>query len=281
VKKLGADHPITLATLLNLAQTYRATGKTAEAIVLYEQVRDACVKKLGADHPLTLVTLDNLAGAYLLNGKTAEAIALFEQVRDARVKKLGVDHPHTLITLNNLAGAYRDAGKTAEAIALLKQVRDVRISNLGADHPHTLDTLAGLALAYEAAGKPEQALPLLQQAALGVEKRQFVHANAGPIIGAMIDYYERQKKYDQAEAWRRKWLTVVKERSGAESLPYAMEMALLGRNLLKQKRWTDAEATLHDCLAIREKKQPDDWTTFNAKSMLGEALNGQMKRAEA
>jgi hypothetical protein len=36
-----------------------------------------------------------------------------------------------------------------------------------------------------------------------------------------------------------------------------------------------------DCLIIREKKQPDDWTTFTTKSMLGEALNGQKKRAEA
>ena len=74
---------------------------------------------------------------------------------------------------------------------------------------------------------------------------------------------------------------MVKERSGADSLPYATEMAVLGLNLLKQKKWTDAEAALRDCLAIREKKQPDEWTTFNARSMLGEALNGQKKRAEA
>jgi serine/threonine protein kinase/tetratricopeptide (TPR) repeat protein len=280
-KKLGAHHPITLVTLLSLAQTYRAAGETAKAIALYEQVRDACTKKLGADHPLTLTTLDNLAGAYLIAGKKEEAVALFEQVRDARVKKLGADHPHTLITLNNLAGAYRVMGKTTQAIALFTQVRDVRMNSLGADHPHTLDTLAGLGLTYEAAGNPEQAVPLLQQAGLGIERRHFVHPNAGLIVGALVDCLERLKQYQQAEAWRKKWLAIVKERSGAESLPYATEMALLGKNLLKQKKWTEAEATLRDCLAIREKIQPDDWTTFNVESMLGEALNGQKKRAEA
>ena len=38
---------------------------------------------------------------------------------------------------------------------------------------------------------------------------------------------------------------------------------------------------LHDGLAIREKKQPDDWTTFNTRSMLGEALNGRKRYADA
>jgi tetratricopeptide (TPR) repeat protein len=281
MKKLGADHPITLATELNKAQAYRAAGKTAETIVLYQQVQDASSKKLGSDHPFTLATLDNLAGAYLLAGKTAEAVALFEKVRDARVRKIGADHPHTLITLDNLAGAYRDAGRTAEAIALFEQVHDLRLKKLGADHPQTLATLAGLAMAYETAGNQKQALHLLQQSAMGIERRQFIDPHADPIVGALIGCHERLGQYAQAEAWRKKWLAVVKERSGPDSLPYATEMALLGRNLLKQKKWTEAEATLQVCLAIREKKQPDDWTTFNAQSMLGEALNGQKKRAEA
>src|SRR5262249_13447654 len=36
-----------------------------------------------------------------------------------------------------------------------------------------------------------------------------------------------------------------------------------------------------ECLAIREKTQPDVWSTFNTKSMLGGALLGQKKHAEA
>ena len=38
---------------------------------------------------------------------------------------------------------------------------------------------------------------------------------------------------------------------------------------------------LRECLAIREKKEPDAWTTFNAKSLLGAALAGQKKYADA
>jgi tetratricopeptide (TPR) repeat protein len=197
------------------------------------------------------------------------------------VKKLGADHPHTLGTLINLAGAYLAAGKTAEAIALLEQVRNSQVKELGADHPHTLDTLARLAVAYQAAGKLEQALALLQQASVGIETRQFYHPNAGVIVGALIACHERLKHYDQAEAWRRKWLVVVKGRSGADSLPSATEMALLCTNLLKQKKFADAEPLARECLAIRAKKEPDAWTSFNSKSLLGAAMLGQKKYAEA
>jgi serine/threonine protein kinase/tetratricopeptide (TPR) repeat protein len=281
VKSFGADHPLTLLTLLGLAGAYLSTGKTVEAVAFLEQARDAGTKKLGADHPITLATLHNLAQTYRAAGKTAEAVALYEQVRDACAKKLGADHPLTLATLDSLAGAYLLAGKTAEAIALYEQVRDARVKTLGTDHPHTLTTLAGLAGAYQAAGKPEQALPLFLQAAVGIEKRQFVHPQAGPIVGALSDCYERLNQSPQAEVWRRKWLAVVKERSGPESLSYAGELASWGLRLLQQKRWIDAEPVLRECLALREKKEPDAWTTFNARSMLGEALNGQQRRAEA
>ena len=52
-------------------------------------------------------------------------------------------------------------------------------------------------------------------------------------------------------------------------------------SLLDQKKWTESEPLLRECLAIREKKEPDDWRTFNTKSMLGGALLGQKKYAEA
>ena len=38
---------------------------------------------------------------------------------------------------------------------------------------------------------------------------------------------------------------------------------------------------LRECLALREKKQPDLWSTFNTKLLLGAALLGQKKYAEA
>jgi hypothetical protein len=51
--------------------------------------------------------------------------------------------------------------------------------------------------------------------------------------------------------------------------------------LLQSKAFADAEPPLRECLAIREKAGPDDWTTFNTRTMLGGALLGQKKYAKA
>jgi hypothetical protein len=62
---------------------------------------------------------------------------------------------------------------------------------------------------------------------------------------------------------------------------YAGGLASLGVSLLERQKWIDAEPVLRECLALREKEGPDDWTTFNARSMLGGALLGQERRTEA
>ena len=51
--------------------------------------------------------------------------------------------------------------------------------------------------------------------------------------------------------------------------------------LLLEKKPAEAELKLRECLTIRQKIQPDDWTTFDTKSMLGEALLDQKKFADA
>jgi serine/threonine-protein kinase len=40
-------------------------------------------------------------------------------------------------------------------------------------------------------------------------------------------------------------------------------LAQLSLSLVQQKKWTEAEPVLRECLAIREKAQPDLWSTFN------------------
>jgi serine/threonine protein kinase/tetratricopeptide (TPR) repeat protein len=243
-KQLGADHPDTLTTLNCLALAYREAGKFPEAVALYEQVHDARVKRLGPEHPDTLTTLHHLALAYRAAGKFPEAIARFEQLRDAHVKRLGPDHPQTLTTLNNLAWTYRAAGNGTESIALYQQVREARMRKLEADQQDAFNTLIELAETYALVGNAEQALRLFQQAALAIEKRKFVHPNAGQVIDGLSCCHELLKQYAEAEVWRRKWLAVVKNQAGLESVAYTTALAALGANLLKQANYADAEPLL-------------------------------------
>jgi hypothetical protein len=50
---------------------------------------------------------------------------------------------------------------------------------------------------------------------------------------------------------------------------------------MKRAKWTEAEPLLPECLAIRARAAPDDWSRFNTMSLLGEALLGQGRYAEA
>src|SRR5215207_3458560 len=138
-----------------------------------------------------------------------------------------------------------------------------------------------LALAYRDVGKPDRALPLFRAAAAGVENGQFVHQHADQILRNFAGCLEYFRHWDQAEAWRRKLLTVVKTRRGAGSPWYASDMVPLGANLLAQKRFADAEPVLRECLASRERTAPAGWSTAYTRSLLGAALSGQQKYAEA
>ena len=156
--------------------------------------------------------------------------------------------------MTNLALGYKAAGKLGQALPLLEETLKLRKAKLGADHPKTLISMHNLAMSYHAAGRLEQALPFFQALATAIEKRRFRHVNASGIVNNLIICFEQLKQFDQAEVWRRKWLAAVKEQAGADSLPYMGELAALGLYLLKQKKSTDAEAVLRDCLALRRRR---------------------------
>jgi eukaryotic-like serine/threonine-protein kinase len=281
LEKLGPDHAQTIDALDNLSAVYVSVGKDTEAIALAQHVRDVRVKKYGADHAFAMVSLNNLALRYRATGKMRQALTLFEEARDGMVPRLGPDHPNTLMILDSLAGMYRAFGRTAEAIPLAEQVRDIRVMKLGMYHPYTIHTLWNLGLAYHSAAKREKALAMFQQAAAGLEKLDFTHAEAGPIVESLCDCLEERRQFEQSDLWRRKWLAAAKKKDGPDSAAYAGELAKQGEDLLRRKRHAEAEPILRECVAILQKKKPEEWTTFHAQSLLGGALLGQKDCAEA
>ena len=141
-----------------------------------------------------------------------------------------------------------------------------------------MNNLAGM---YVVAKQQDKARQLFDEAAQRIEEQQFVHANADQIIHNTIFAFEDAREFEQALIWRRKWLTHVGKTAGVESTLYAGELASLGLSLLQQKKWSEAKTELRECLVIREKSQPNEWTTFRTQSLLGGSLLGQEKYGEA
>jgi serine/threonine protein kinase/tetratricopeptide (TPR) repeat protein len=280
--KLGPGHPDTLATRNDLAVSYLAAGRTAEAIKLLEPTLELMVSKLGPDHADTLTTRGNFAAAYLAAGRTAEAIKLVEQALELMEAKLGPEHPLTLTSRNNLAAAYRAAGRTAEAIKLHEQTLKLQEAKLGPDHPGLLFSRNNLAEAYRAAGRTAEAIKLheqtlkLREAKLGPS-----HPHTLASANNLASAYESRGRWADAEALRREALARRRKADPPGTPALAGDLEQLGDNLLKQARWQEAEPVLRECLEIREKALPNDWRRFSTMSLLGGALLGKGRYAEA
>jgi serine/threonine protein kinase/tetratricopeptide (TPR) repeat protein len=280
--KLGPDHVDTLTSRNNLAVAYERAGRTAEAIALHEQALEQQEAKLGPDHIDTLTSRSNLARAYERAGRIAEAIALHEQTLKRREAKLGPDHPHTLTSRNNLAVAYERAGRTAEAVALHERTLRLMESRLGPDHPDSLASRGNLARAYEGAGRTAEAIVLHERTLRLMESRlgpDHPHTLTGR--NNLARAYETLGRWAEAEALRRDNLARRRKAVTPDSPFLAGDLAGLGSHLLKRSRWSEAEPLLRECLAIQEKAMPDDWSRFNAMSLLGGVLLAQGQYAEA
>jgi tetratricopeptide (TPR) repeat protein len=267
--------------MYNLAVDYRLAEKPDRAIPLLEESYRLRKQVLGPDDPATIQILNGLGLAYQEAKKPDRAIPLLQEALRRARARLGPGHYGTVAPLNNLALAYQAAGKLDLALPRLEEALRLVIAKLGPDHPDALTTMHNLAFAYRTVGKLDLALPLARQAAAGVEKRKFEHVYAGKIMKTVVACHEQLKQDDQADAWRRKWIRVVREKAGPQSLPYAGELWQLGVSLLRQKFWAEAETALRECLAILQRHRADAWTTFNTQSLLGGALLGQEKHAEA
>jgi serine/threonine protein kinase/predicted negative regulator of RcsB-dependent stress response len=95
---------------------------------------------------------------------------------------------------------------------------------------------------------------------------------------------EAWNQQDRANAdWERlrDWLEGQRKKDGPKSADTAGFLAMLGIRLLKLQKYKEAESILRECLTIREQLLPDNWVLFNTRSMLGGALLGQKKYAEA
>ena len=93
--------------------------------------------------------------------------------------------------------------------------------------------------------------------------------------------YRAAGQLDRAEPLLREVLAVRLKKEGPDTINTATALHSLAYVLLDQRNHAEAETVLRHCVAIRGLKLPDDWLTFSARSMLGDALLGQKKYAEA
>jgi tetratricopeptide (TPR) repeat protein len=142
---------------------------------------------------------------------------------------------------------------------------------------NTQMTVANLGVNYKDSGRVKEAIPLLEEAYRSSQKHPTLRF-AGP---QLLDAYAKAGKLAEAKKLIDELLANARKSLPKDSQQLAGQLATVGLRLLELKAFADAEPLLRECLAIREKTQPDVWTTFNTQSLLGGALFGQKKYADA
>jgi tetratricopeptide (TPR) repeat protein len=275
--KLPLDHPYTLSSTQTLAWAYRDVGKLDLALPLFEKTLSLRKTKLGPNHPHTLLTMNALAHGYRDAGKLDLALPLFEEQLRLTKAKHGPDHPRTLDSMNDLAACYWSLCQLDKSIPLFKDVLKAREAKLGRQNPLTLLVVANLGVNYRDIGRLDQALPLLEEAYGGTKK----YPGLPWIGGDLLDAYTQANKRTDSLVLFKELLADARSTQRPDSTQLAGRLARLGLSLLTIKDFAEAEPILREALSIRQKIEPDLWTTFSTQSQLGGAILGHHKYADA
>jgi non-specific serine/threonine protein kinase/serine/threonine-protein kinase len=269
-----------MAAKNNLALLCLRKGDLRRAESLFKEVLGELLGKVGGKDSRTLTCRSNLVMVYHGQKRFNEALAELKDVVALLEATQGVDHPNTLSSKNNLAVLYRVLGKLDEAEGLYKEVIGNQEKVLDVDHPQTLGTKFNLANLYEIRRQLDRALPLFEEVAVG-SRRKLGPANADTQqrVYKWASCLERMGKGDVAEPIYREMVDLMKK--AGDQPQYLAWNEGLAANLLGRKKSAEAEPVIRVILDIRGSKEPEAWTTFHLKSMLGGALSDQKKYTEA
>jgi hypothetical protein len=95
-RKLGPDHPDTLATRFSIAREMAARGDHIRAESEFRNVLPHLERVLGPDHPVTLILWFSIAREMVARGDFVRAGAEFRDMLPHLKRRLGPDHPDTL-----------------------------------------------------------------------------------------------------------------------------------------------------------------------------------------
>ena len=241
-------------------------------------------RQLGYDNIDTLNTSDSLAELYIEQSRYAEARPYLEKGLDSYRRVYGPEHPFTQREMFGLGKVLLGEGNYPEAEKVLADVYAVDMRVKGAQHPDTLRVASNLGFAYSQQGKFAQAIPLLENTIRGFQQTTDLGPGAPETLkteSRLAWAYDSKGDLPRAEQiWRSVRQGYID--LGKDGAAGAVDVSeLLGQNLIRQRKFAQAEPLLRQALAYREKGDHDDWHYFRAQAFLGAALAGLRQYSEA
>jgi tetratricopeptide (TPR) repeat protein len=216
----------------------------------------------------------NLAYAYVDADRQADGLRWCELVQSQLMK---LDRAKFAGTWDGLGVCYWKLKRYDKAIPVYEQNLTLRRQTKGEKDRETVQTKINLGVNYRDAGRANDAIPMLEQADRDGRAIPSLRWARAELMAA----YVAARKTAEGAALAKETLAEARKERAPESAALANELVSVGSDLVRLRASADAEPLLREGLAIREKVDADAWTTFSAKSLVGEALAGQKKYAEA
>ena len=277
--------PADLATSLSaLADAHYRAGHYDICKSLYTRVLEMHRQIYGERHPLVADDLGSLAAVQRDLGYYSEAERLDRQALEIAQSYYGNNHPKTAGCLTALAESLTYENKYDEAVSSLNQALAIQERVYGPAHPSVAETLNELGNVASMRDHLDEAEARFQRAAdiyrtVYGDHHYLVAIALSNVAGITYD----KKDYPRAEQLFRDVIRRYKETLPADNVNLAIAHIKLGRTLLHDNRYKDAEPeTLAGYEILVKKSSPSTSFIRAARKDLAaeyEALNQPQQAA--
>jgi serine/threonine-protein kinase len=232
-----------LATSLSaLADAHYSAGHYDVCKSLYVRVLEMHRQIYGERHPLVADDLGSLAAAQRDLGYYSEAERLDRQALDIARSYYGNDHPKTAGFLTALAESLTYQNKFAEAVSALDQALAIQERVYGPVHPSVAETLNELGNVASMRDQLDEAEVRFRRSA-DIYRAVYGdhHYLVAIALSNLAGIYMDKKDYPRAEQLFRDVVRRYQETLPGDNVNLGIVHIKLGRTLLRQNRYRDAE----------------------------------------
>ncbi len=266
-----------ISAIGELGTLMERTRRWQEAEPLLRESLALCEEHRGKYHPETLKAINNLGSFLTMWMNQRVALTVLEDSLERQRRVLGEFHQQTLVAEQSVAVPRFFMKQYDQAIEIFEDVLPRIALIAGETDEATVLVRANLGINYRESGKLDTAMRYLEEA----YSQRLQSYDLAFIAKELFETCMRAKKLDRAKEIAFAELAIINERSPNPTPERLLALWPVGNWLRRVESWPEAEATLRECLKIREKFEAGDWKLYDNQSVLGEVLMKQGKTKEA
>jgi serine/threonine protein kinase len=273
-RDLGEDHPVTLASMSNLASTLMDSGqgpeKLAEAERLARESLEQCRRTHGNEHAATLAAMNVTGQVLYRQNKFTETEPLYREALETGRRVLGEEHPDVIIWTANLGVLLQRMGRPVEAEPYYRLAVDKNRRQLGETHPYTLTMLKNLVDLLRQHGKHADAEAYLRPALQSVRRVEGEdHPETIRMLGSLGAVLRDAGKLDEASNCFQQYLDACRRRFGEDHANTVTAILRMGSLHVARKQYADAMTLLVPMRDKVRKAIPGNTGMLRHASLLG------------